>query len=628
MELKQVGPWEVERKLGAGGMGTVYLGKHKVTGSQAAVKVLPASLAREEGFVERFQREIDSMQKLKSPHIVEFYESGHDGDVYFYAMEYVDGDTLTSRLRSDKRIPWPEVIDLTAQICRALKAAHNAGIVHRDLKPSNLMISSDGTVKLADFGVAQVFASAKLTVTGGIVGTAEYMSPEQAKGQRATKKSDLYSLGAVMYVMLTGRPPFSGKTSLDVIHKHQFAQFDKPSMYAPDIPKLLDEIVCKLLEKEPDKRFPDSYVLSLRLAEVQKRFAWQAAPKPSAAQSSGSSISPTGESTEAGAFARIENDPNAMAPTILIPNAIGGHVPMGPTISAPSGQAAPFVMGATLTASSIPPDQSLDATRQIVSLEGPGTLMRNLMRKVISDQRMGGPISQTFDNTWVQVISLLVIVAASVWMFRNWGMTDETRFDRALAIMEKQDKTAEDWGSAKEHFEALRKSNADRWQEVVAPHLQKISLYEAKMKLRGNRHGKGSLTASEPKRILQLAQEYLLLGDAGHAENKLLALLALTEGQKDFAEVHASARNMLQLLRDDRSERTPEAWLVSALSRAEKHVSTQEIGQAQAIWQAIIELYGDDPEAVAQVRQAQEGLSRSASNSSKDSSQHTPLPTP
>ncbi|MBY0431446.1 MAG: tyrosine-type recombinase/integrase, partial [Rhodospirillales bacterium] len=109
-----------------------------------------ASLAREEGFVERFKREIASMEQLKSPHIVEFYESGNDGDVYYYSMEYVDGETLTSRLKRDKRMPWPEVIDLCLQICRALKAAHNTGIIHRDLKPSNLMLSSDGTIKLTD----------------------------------------------------------------------------------------------------------------------------------------------------------------------------------------------------------------------------------------------------------------------------------------------------------------------------------------------------------------------------------------------------------------------------------------------------------------------------------------------
>jgi serine/threonine-protein kinase len=136
---------------------------------------------------------------------------------YYYAMEFVDGETLSALLKRVKRIEWQEVIGFSVQICSALKAAHDAGIIHRDLKPSNLVITADGVVKLMDFGVAQLFAGTKLTVTGGIIGTVEYMSPEQAQGQRITKKSDLYALGAVMYAMLAGRPPFTRKTSIEVV---------------------------------------------------------------------------------------------------------------------------------------------------------------------------------------------------------------------------------------------------------------------------------------------------------------------------------------------------------------------------------------------------------------------------
>src|SRR5690606_36436476 len=144
-----------------------------------------------------------------------------EGDLSYYAMEYIDGVTLMDRLKEQKRIPWQEVVDIGVQICRALKAAHNAGIIHRDLKPSNLLITRDGQVKLTDFGVAQVLASGKLTVTGGVIGTSEYVSPEQASGKRAEKRSDIYSLGAVMYVMLTWRPPFTGKTSFHAARQPQ-----------------------------------------------------------------------------------------------------------------------------------------------------------------------------------------------------------------------------------------------------------------------------------------------------------------------------------------------------------------------------------------------------------------------
>ncbi|MBX3440605.1 MAG: serine/threonine protein kinase, partial [Planctomycetaceae bacterium] len=247
------------------------LGMHVGTGKMAAVKVLPAMLAREPGFVARFSREIDALKKLSHPNVVELYESGVDGETYYYAMEYVEGDTLTSRLKRDKRIPWRETIEIGVQVCAALKAAHNAGVIHRDLKPSNLLLGQDGKVKLTDFGVAQLFASGKLTATGGVIGTAEYMSPEQAEGKRATRHSDVYSLGAVLYVMLTGRPPFTGKTTNEVMQKQRTHRFDSPGMVVPEIPYWLDEVVCKCLEKKPENRYPDAYVLSLRLQEIPKK---------------------------------------------------------------------------------------------------------------------------------------------------------------------------------------------------------------------------------------------------------------------------------------------------------------------------------------------------------------------
>lgn len=271
MQPSQVGSYLIERKIGTGGMGTVYYGRHQETGQEAAIKVLPASLAREEGFVARFNREVETMQQLKSPNIVQFYESGTEDDTYYFAMEYVDGETLTDRMRRENRLHWETVIDVALQVCAALKAAHDAGIIHRDLKPSNLLITEDGTVKLTDFGVAQVFAATRLTATGNVIGTAEYMAPEQSQGGRVTKKSDLYALGTVMYAMLTGRPPFTGKTMLEVVQKHQYGQFDRPRMVVPEIPHWLDEIVCQLLEKDPDKRIPDALVLSKKLQEVRNK---------------------------------------------------------------------------------------------------------------------------------------------------------------------------------------------------------------------------------------------------------------------------------------------------------------------------------------------------------------------
>lgn len=267
----QIGAYLIQRKLGQGGMGTVYLGKHEDTGKLAAIKVLPASMAREEGFVARFAREIEAMHRVTGEHVVEMYDSGEWEGTYYYTMEFVDGETVTDRIMREKRLGWREVIEIACQVCKALKAAHNTGIIHRDLKPSNLLLSKQGVCKLTDFGVAHVFAGDQLTATGGVIGTVEYMSPEQAQGRRVDKRSDIYSLGAVMYVMLTGRPPFIGKSALDIAQKHKFGQFDSPRRIVPEIPHWLDEVVCKCLEKNPDNRYPDAYVLQLRLQEIPRK---------------------------------------------------------------------------------------------------------------------------------------------------------------------------------------------------------------------------------------------------------------------------------------------------------------------------------------------------------------------
>lgn len=372
MQPDHLGPWQIGKKIGSGGMGSVYLARHKETGREAAIKVLPPSLAREEGFVARFTREVQSMQSLGNPHIVEFYEAGQDGESYYYAMEYVEGETLTNLLRREKRIPWQQVVEITIQLCTALKAAHDAGIIHRDLKPSNILIKPDGTVKLTDFGVAQVFAGGKLTLTGSIIGTAEYMSPEQAQGQRATKKSDLYSLGAVMYVMITGRPPFSGKTTLEVIQKHKFGQFDRPNMYVPEIPLWLNDVVCQLMEKDPDKRFPDAYVLSRRLQEMYNRHQ----ERVTDATQAGSSAADADETV-------VQNHPG-------------------------------FARG----------------------LDQNATLMRDLVKAQIAEAQSKGWIGNLLDSTIVLVLLLALLIYGGFYMLGERTLTPEEQFANGVKLME------------------------------------------------------------------------------------------------------------------------------------------------------------------------------------------------
>jgi serine/threonine-protein kinase len=267
----RLGKWVIFKELGRGGMGRVYLAQEELTGRQAALKVLAAELAREIGFLHRFQREIETLSQLDHPHIVRFFESGLENGHYFYAMEYVEGLNLEQMLEQHGRFNWKDVLSIALQIAPALKHCHDHGVIHRDLKPSNLIRNGQGEIKITDFGIAKVFAKTHLTATGGIVGTAEFLSPEQAAGKIVGKRSDLYCLGCVLYMLLTGRPPFLGNSYLELLHKHRYAQFDRPKSFIPDLPIEIDDLVCQLLEKDPERRPRDAHVFYKQLKAIYRK---------------------------------------------------------------------------------------------------------------------------------------------------------------------------------------------------------------------------------------------------------------------------------------------------------------------------------------------------------------------
>ena len=268
---EHLGKWIVEREIGRGGMGVVYLGREETSGQMAALKVLTPELSQEPGFLERFRREIAAVSALDHPNIVKFFEAGESDRRHFYAMEFVQGEDFEVILTRFGRLAWREVLNIAMQICPALKHAHDRGIIHRDIKPHNLLRSDSGQVKLADFGIAKVFASRQLTRAGGIVGTADYLSPEQAQGKPATKRSDLYSLGVVLYRMLTGWVPFQGNSTAELLHKHVYGRFDSPAKRVTEIPAELDRTRLQVAGKDPDKRPPDALVLRRGSSSSTKR---------------------------------------------------------------------------------------------------------------------------------------------------------------------------------------------------------------------------------------------------------------------------------------------------------------------------------------------------------------------
>src|SRR5262245_13195646 len=277
---ERFGNWVVEKERGRGAMGRVYLAREDSAtapgGRTAAIKVLAPELAQDPRFQQRFQREIEALRQLDHPNIIHFYEAGAKDGLFYYAMEYVDGRSLDDLLAEKKRLPAKEVLEIALQVSRALKHAHDHGIIHRDLKPSNLLRTDDGVMKLGDFGIAKLFAGDQLTATGGVIGTAHYLSPEQAAGKPVTPRSDFYSLGVVLYHLLTGRPPFDGESILDLLHKHRFAQFDSPRKLVPEVPHDVDELICQLLQKDPARRPPDGGVLARQIERLRGKLERQA----------------------------------------------------------------------------------------------------------------------------------------------------------------------------------------------------------------------------------------------------------------------------------------------------------------------------------------------------------------
>src|SRR5438552_9057602 len=222
--------------LGHGGMADVYHGTDQVLGRQVAVKVLGRQFARDQSFVARFRREAQAAAALNHPNLVSVFDTGSDDGTHYIVMEYVAGATLAKVIRDEGPLPADRAASIALAVARALAFAHRAGLVHRDVKPANIMLSSDGAVKVMDFGIARTTNGESLTQTAAVLGTATYFSPEQAQGEAVDARSDIYALGCVLFEMLTGHPPFSGENPVAVAYKHVQEEPPHPSDEARGVP--------------------------------------------------------------------------------------------------------------------------------------------------------------------------------------------------------------------------------------------------------------------------------------------------------------------------------------------------------------------------------------------------------
>ena len=276
MEIGQIikERYEITQLLGEGGMSYVYKATDKQLQRTVAIKTLKPNYVEQEKFVERFKREAQTAANLNHPNIVQIFDWGI-GDEPFFVMEYIEGNTLTSIIANKKIVSMNDILFIGAQVASGLQAAHSQGLVHRDIKPGNIMITPQGKVKVTDFGIVSLQnEESDITKTGSILGTASYISPEQAQGKPVSKESDLYSLGTVLYELITGRPPFEGDTPIATATKHITDKPEKLSTFRGNIPKGVENAVLKLLHKYPKDRFKNAE--DLRAILLQQKNQLQA----------------------------------------------------------------------------------------------------------------------------------------------------------------------------------------------------------------------------------------------------------------------------------------------------------------------------------------------------------------
>ena len=268
---EQLGPFHLTRLLGKGGMGMVYEARQSDSSELVALKVLLSLSGDGTDRHDRFEGEIEALKRLHHPNIVRLIGFGEAEEISYFAMEYVDGSSLETLLRRDhRRFTWEEAVHIGVNTARALRHAHNRGIIHRDIKPANILLSKNGEVKVSDYGIAQLFGGRRKTADDTVIGTLEYMAPEQASSRPITVKTDLFSLGAVLYTLLTGTPPFplKKKSLPELLEKFAEGPAESARLHRHEVPREFDDLLMELLEIDPEKRPPSAQIVLNRLEKI------------------------------------------------------------------------------------------------------------------------------------------------------------------------------------------------------------------------------------------------------------------------------------------------------------------------------------------------------------------------
>lgn len=599
-------------------MGKVYSGVNDQTGERAAVKLLAPHLADDPNFRERFKSEIETLKKLRHPNIVQLHGFGEEEGYLFYVMELIEGRSLQDELASGMRFGWREAARIGIQITRALKHAHDRGIIHRDLKPANLLLDKLDQVKLTDFGIAKLFGGSSVTVEGGVIGTADYMPPEQAEGKAVTARSDLYSLGSVLYALLTGKPPFAAKTVAEVLHGLRFEKPIAVRRLAPDTPEEFENIVLQLLDKEPSKRIPTAIAAGNRLQAMEHALSLETRldkHEPLPLDSSPRSKAPSlAEHIAAQQTAAMPNEAGAYRPGDLATIVTGEAPPSSPNART----------GLRTGSASSSGGDVLDAEPGFLD-----TVKRTHFTTVdeaeLSRAESTPAEGESPAQFWAKFLGLslfLLATAVGLWWIMQPPSADAV-YNRIASAGETGDSARlvefeEEIRSFLQHY-----PNDPRAEEV-ANYLSEIDRYRTQRRLELKAHRSADPHSLSPVERAYLHATRLAATDPELALARFQAIADMygpaseeksTNDQKLVDQCVQLARNQIARLEPIVAELVAREQSVirERLERADG-ILAEDSTAAEGIWRSVIALYRDKPWASPFVAEAQERLARASAS--------------
>lgn len=623
MPLEKLGPFKLEKVLGRGGMGSVYVGVNEKDGQRAAVKVLSPHLADDFNFRERFKAEVETLKKLLHPNIVRLFGYGEEDGHLYYVMELVDGRSLQDELAAQRRFTWREVVRIGIDVAKALKHAHDRGVIHRDLKPANLLIDEQEHTKLTDFGIAKLYGGTNITSDGGVIGTADYMAPEQAEGKQITSRCDLYSLGSVMHALLAGRPPFSGKTVLDVMHQ---LRYDKPvpiRRLCPDAPEELENIILQLLEKDPQKRIPTAIALANRLKAMEHALSLETSiglPRSDelrlapddAGRSNPNRPSPTDVAFAQQATAELPSDDeyrlSGEMPTIVT----------GPGVESLSPPTAGSLLG------SEPPNQTAGRRPGEAAVETAASRAAHFTTVSEAELRQAGA-AHTGDEggigQWIKIALLcaaVLLLVGGVVFYATRAPSADVLYTRVEQIVQDAD-PAQMVQADDDIDQFLTLYPDDPRAAEMQRYRDEIELYRLERRFEARARRGGSADTLTPVERAYLDAQRYITTDPHEARRRFQAIVDVYGGASMPSEsaidkkmnqqcIDLSKKQVDRLARSSAElEQEQKQLLRAQLERADQ-LATEKPDEARSIWRGIVTLYADNGWANDFVSQAREKL--------------------